>query len=158
WSVAPERATFSRNTPVPQPSSRARLPGPSAPCSMNSSARRSARRRPAGLPQNQTSSALAAIFLPCSISRCSRSSLERPAARSSGLKAGPPLGQLQLAGREPAHLQEQPAVAEARDVGLAVRALMVAHRQVRDVQVEPSRAEQQVEVPEGVEVAEVGAV
>ena len=57
-----------------------------------------------------------------------------------------------------AHAQQQPAVAEARDVGLAVRALVVADGQVDDAQVEARGAEQQVEVAERIEVAEVGAV
>lgn len=46
----------------------------------------------------------------------------------------------------------------AGDVGGAVGALAVADGQVDDLQVEFCRAEDQVEVAEGVEVAEVGTV
>src|SRR5882762_8451000 len=47
---------------------------------------------------------------------------------------------------EPGHLQEQPAVAEAGDVGLAVGAVFVAHRQVADAEIKQGRAKKQVEV------------
>src|SRR5581483_2129286 len=64
---------------------------------------------------------------------------------------------LQLPEREHGPLQQQPAVPEARDLRLAVRARVVADGQVDDLQVQPRRAEQQVEVAERVEVAEVRA-
>src|SRR4029434_7831310 len=48
-------------------------------------------------------------------------------------------------------------VGEAADVGGAVGALVVAHGNLNDAEVELGRAEDEIEVPEGTEVAEVGS-
>ena len=85
-----------------------------------------------GCPSSRSISAVSAISRWCAISRVSR---VRP-ARS---RAAAPHQELQLSRGEGAHLQQQPAVAEARDVGLAVAPLAVAHGEVHDAQVEPRR-------------------
>src|SRR6266540_5512021 len=56
------------------------------------------------------------------------------------------------------HTEQQPGMSPALNIGRAVGALTVPNGQVDDAQREPCRAEQQVEVPERVEVAEVGTV
>src|SRR3954469_24109656 len=68
------------------------------------------------------------------------------------------LDELDPPGGEGAHLEQEPAVAPALDVGLAVGALAVADRHLDELQVELGRPEQEVEIPEGIEVPEVGAV
>src|SRR5258706_4190447 len=81
-----------------------------------------------------------------------------PAARDRRRPSRESSEEPELAGRERAHLQEQPAVPEARDIGLSVFPLVVPDRQVDDAQVEPRRPEEQVEVAERIEVPEVSAV
>ena len=61
----------------------------------------------------------------------------------------------EFAEAEPGHFQEDEAVAEARNVGFSVGAVPVADRDVADFQVEEGRAEEQVEIAEGIEVAEL---
>ena len=56
------------------------------------------------------------------------------------------------------HAQQQPAVPEARDVGFAVFARGVADRHFGGLQVELGGAEDQVEIAERIELAEIGAV
>ena len=56
---------------------------------------------------------------------------------------------------EQGHLEQEPAVLEAADLGVAVGAGAVAHRQIDDLQVQPGSAEQQVEVAERVEIADI---
>src|SRR4051794_9829112 len=71
------------------------------------------------------------------------------AARFGGLdELDPPRG-------EHAHLQQEPAMAPALDVGLAVGPFPIADRQFDDLETELGRPEQQVEVTERIEVAEV---
>src|SRR5262245_14968621 len=64
----------------------------------------------------------------------------------------------QAAGGEEHHAQKQPAVAPAMDVGLPVSARPVADGQINQTQVEFCRTEDQVEIAERVEVAEVSAI
>src|SRR4051812_7418830 len=65
---------------------------------------------------------------------------------------------LELARGHGRHPQEQPAALPARDVGLAVDALAVAHRDLADLQAQTGGAEDQVEVAVGIEVAEDVAI
>src|SRR5207247_8186239 len=58
---------------------------------------------------------------------------------------------------EDGHPEEQPAVAPAADVRLSVDARLVADGHVDDLQPKPRRSEEQVEVAERIEVAEVRA-
>src|SRR5262245_12210503 len=70
---------------------------------------------------------------------------------------GPAASQeLELAGRERAHPQEQPSVAEPGDVGGSVLPFVVPDRHVDDLEIEAGRPEEEVEIAEGVEVAEEG--
>ena len=86
-------------------------------------------------------------------------STSRPrVAGVSSQRAQRPSHELEAARGDPDHAQQQPAVAPALDVRLAVRALAVADRHVHDAQVQLRRAEEQVEVAERIEVAEVRAV
>ena len=59
---------------------------------------------------------------------------------------------------EPHHFQEQPAVAEARDLGFAEGARLVVDRHLDDFQVLLGGAEDQIEVAERIEVAEIVAL
>lgn len=68
------------------------------------------------------------------------------------------LDELELAGGEHKHAQEQPAVPPALDVRRAVGAVPVADRHVHDLQVQVGGSEKQVEIPEWVEIPEEGAV
>ena len=65
---------------------------------------------------------------------------------------------LELVEGEEDHAEQQPAVPEARDLRLAVAPARVAHRDLDDLQVELGGTEDEVEVAEGIEIAEVGAV
>lgn len=60
----------------------------------------------------------------------------------------------QFAQTEPGHLQQEHTVSEARDVGFAVSALLIAHGDIPDFQVEQRGAEKQVEIAEWIEVPE----
>src|SRR5665213_1806536 len=62
---------------------------------------------------------------------------------------------LQLPEREHRHVNQQPAVAEAGDLRVSVRAGVVAHGEVDDLQVQARRSEQEIEVTERIEVPEV---
>src|SRR5688572_14859571 len=62
-----------------------------------------------------------------------------------------------FAERVPGHRRQLRPVLEAADLGLAVGARAVAHRQLDDLQVLFGRAENQVEVAERIEVAEEAA-
>src|SRR5262245_42660303 len=66
--------------------------------------------------------------------------------------------QLESQQGEPAHLEEQPPVLEAADVGHAVRTGGIANRYLRDLQVCLGGTEDGVEIPERVEIPEVGAI
>src|SRR4051812_40728356 len=65
---------------------------------------------------------------------------------------------LQFAIREPHHLQQQPAVAESGDLGLAEGARLVVDRRLDDFQVLLGRAEDQVEIAERIEISEIAAL
>src|SRR5207248_3292182 len=60
--------------------------------------------------------------------------------------------ELELPERQPGHPQEQPAMAEAIDLRLPVPPRLVAHRHLDDLQSHPRRAEEQIEIPEGIEI------
>src|SRR5512138_3074810 len=79
----------------------------------------------------------------------------RPA---TSITAWPTSDELDAPRREDDHPQEQEAVAEALDVRLAVDPLPVAGRHVHDAEVLLRRPEDEVEVAERIEVAEVGPV
>src|SRR5438105_13268664 len=64
----------------------------------------------------------------------------------------------ELVEAERRHLEEEPAVRKAADLRVAVRARAVPDGQVDDLHVEARGAEQEIEVAEGIEVAEEGAV
>src|SRR5438093_1721597 len=112
-----------------------------------------------------TSSPAAAAETACGESAATeRRSPVATVATTRELYADPPLasadadcGDPELPEREGDHPQQQPAVPPATDVRLAVGARLVAHRQVEDLHVEARRAQQQVEIAERVELAEVGA-
>ena len=55
-----------------------------------------------------------------------------------------------------AHLQQQPAMAEPANVGCPVGPLPVTNGDLDNLQILLRRAEQQIEVPEGIEVAKIG--
>ena len=65
------------------------------------------------------------------------------------------LDRLQLAVGEPHHLQQQPAVAEARDLGFAEGARLVVDRRLDNFQVLLCRAKDQIEIAERIEIAEI---
>src|SRR6266542_4165142 len=65
---------------------------------------------------------------------------------------------LDLPRRVKNHPQKQPAVAESADVGAAVFSFAIAHRDVDDLEVQFGGAEEQVEIAERIELAEVLAV
>src|SRR5262249_7928631 len=75
--------------------------------------------------------------------------------RESG--AAPRSAELDATCGEHDHLQQQPAVTPALYVGFAVATGAVADRNLDDLAVQPRRPEEQIEVAEGVEVAEVAA-
>src|SRR5215472_3131494 len=56
------------------------------------------------------------------------------------------------------HAQQLGAVLKAADFSFSVRPSAVANRQLDDLEILLGRAEQQIEVPEGVEVAEEAAI
>src|SRR6187402_2110962 len=56
---------------------------------------------------------------------------------------------------KPHHLQQQPAVAEARDLGLAESAGLVVDRRLDDFQILFGRTEDQIEIAERVESPKV---
>src|SRR5215213_7116936 len=64
---------------------------------------------------------------------------------------------LELAICKPYHLQQQPTVAKPRDLRFAEGAGLVVNRGLDDLQILLGRAEDQIEVAERIEVAEVGA-
>ena len=66
--------------------------------------------------------------------------------------------EFQLSRSKDHHAQEKPAMAPALNVRFAIGALAVTDGDVGDLQIEFGRAEEKVEVAEGVEVAEVSAV
>src|SRR6202000_2128811 len=68
------------------------------------------------------------------------------------------LNRLQLAIGEPDHLQQQPAVAETRDLGLAEGARLVVDRRFDDFEILFCCAEDQIEIAERVEITEIGAL
>src|SRR5687768_631017 len=70
-------------------------------------------------------------------------------------RRGEPLDELQEAQAPATHLQEHQAVAPARNVGLAVGAGLVANRDFHGAQLQARGAEEQVEIAEGVLVAEL---
>src|SRR4029453_711754 len=59
--------------------------------------------------------------------------------------------------RDAAHAEEQQPVTEPADLGLSVGAVVIANRQVDEPEVQARGAEQEIEVSEGIEVAEVRA-
>src|SRR5262249_22832424 len=63
--------------------------------------------------------------------------------------------ELELAEAEHRHAQKQPAVLEPADLGVAVRARAIAHRHLDDFQARPGGAEEQIEITERIEIAEV---
>ena len=65
---------------------------------------------------------------------------------------------LELAIGEPHHFQQQPAVPKTRDLGLAESARLVMDRRFDDFQVLLRRAEDQIEVAERIEIAEIVAL
>ena len=92
-------------------------------------------------------------------SRTERRPAARPRARGDGAQPARRRygATLNFQNAKTCHAQQQPAVPAAADVRVAVGPRAVAHRHVDDLQVQPGRAEEQVEVAEGVEVAEVRA-
>src|SRR5687767_12254349 len=64
----------------------------------------------------------------------------------------------QAHGGEPDHPQQEPTVAPARNIGFAISAGTVTDRQVEHAQIQLGGAEEQVEIAEWIEVAEVGTV
>ena len=60
---------------------------------------------------------------------------------------------LQLAEGDPAHLQQQPAVAEAADLDLAVAPRLISNGNFDNLEVEFGGTEQQIEIAEGIEPA-----
>src|SRR5215218_3552836 len=137
------------NSPVPAPSSRQRTPGPSAAASTRNAARRSARRRPAAPlhPQNRSRSSRTIA------SPCRRSAAYRRSGSSTPLEGR----DLELPEREHRHPEEQQPVPPPADVRLAVDARLVADGHVDDLEPQARTSEEEIEVAEGVEVAEVGA-
>src|ERR1700722_4359906 len=88
-----------------------------------------------------------------------------PVRQTSSARSRDPLAprkgdsnRLQLAIGEPHHLQQQPAVAKPRDLGLAEGARLVVDRRLDDLEVLLGRAEEQVEIAEGIEIAEITAL
>src|SRR3984893_14694564 len=69
-----------------------------------------------------------------------------------------PLNRLQLAIGEPHHFQQQPAVAKARDLGLAEGARLVVDRGLDDFEILLCGAEDQIEIAERIEIAEIVAL
>src|SRR6202047_4686447 len=83
-------------------------------------------------------------------------------ARSPGQDAGDgPRNEnsdrLQFAISEPNHFQEQPSVPKARDLGLAERTRLVVDRRLDNFEVLLRCAEDQIEIAERIEVAEIPA-
>lgn len=68
------------------------------------------------------------------------------------------LDELTLAAGEQAHSQEDDAMLEPGDIGRAVSAFPVPYRHLDDLQVQLVGPEEQVEIPEGIEFSEIGAV
>ncbi len=66
--------------------------------------------------------------------------------------------EFEFARGEDHHAQQQPAVAPALDIGFAVGAFPIPDGNVGDFEVLLGGAEEQVEIPKRVEVAEIGAV
>src|SRR5882762_10543752 len=56
------------------------------------------------------------------------------------------------------HPQQQPPVRPSLNIGCTISALAITHRQIGDFQVIFGGAEQQIEIAEGIEVAEIGTV
>src|SRR6266852_1545423 len=56
------------------------------------------------------------------------------------------------------HLQQQPPVLPATDIGLAVSSIPVSDRQIQDLEIQLCRAKKQIEVPEWIEVTEVRTI
>ena len=79
-------------------------------------------------------------------------------AKSSSQGCKNSLVEFEFFGRKGRHAQQHGAVLPARDVGGAVGTFVIADGQVNDLEVEPSRTEEQVEIAEGVKIAEDGAV
>src|SRR5262245_53135070 len=67
------------------------------------------------------------------------------------------LSEFDLKERLPAHLEEEPAVAEAADVGFAVGSGAVAHGDFGDLQVVAGGAEDQIKIAEWIEETQFGA-
>src|SRR5438034_7152848 len=65
------------------------------------------------------------------------------------------LDELDPTRRQQAHAQEEPAMAQALNAGGAVRTFEIADRQLGDLEVQPNRSEEEIEVAEGVEVPEI---
>src|ERR1044071_4871355 len=78
--------------------------------------------------------------------------------RDVGVQAALSRDELEPGGGEGGHAKQQPAVAPALDVGFAVGAGLVADGQVDDPQVELGRAEEEVEIAEGIKIPKVIAV
>src|SRR5690348_12259636 len=66
--------------------------------------------------------------------------------------------EFQSTGCEGGHSQKQQAVPEAADVGRTVGAFAVADGEVEDFEIHLGRAEEKIEIAEGVEVAEIGSI
>src|SRR5579859_8067354 len=66
--------------------------------------------------------------------------------------------ELDTARGESDHLQQQPAMPPALNIGLPITSRPVTDGDLHDLEVEPRGAEQQIEVAEGIEIPEVGAV
>ena len=141
---APVVAAASRKIPVPQPTSSARCPGRRPPSRAKISLRRAARRRPDGLSQFQTISARSAI---CRWNSISRSRRPRPAHRNFSFRAA---NRLMASSSRPWLKREMLVSPYLRSWYRIGRSTIL--------QVQARGAEQQVEVAEGVEVAEVRPV
>src|SRR5579859_7499964 len=69
-----------------------------------------------------------------------------------------PSDELDPARGESDHLQQQPAVPPALNIGLSITPRAIADGNLHDLEIEARGTEQQVEIAERVEVPEVGAV
>ena len=83
---------------------------------------------------------------------CAPRRADSPAARRSCTHM-----RLDAQEREEDHAQQHEAVAEARDLGLAIGAAGIADRHLDDLEAELRGAENQVEIAERIEVAEIAA-
>ena len=66
-----------------------------------------------------------------------------------------PLNEFELSRRHPAHPQQQPAVLKTADFGRSVSARIVTNGHLDDFQIQANRPENQIEIAERIEIAEI---